>query len=107
LILRGLPQIPAKAGTAIVIDDGIATGATARAAVRALRKTGARRVILAVPVAPRETADEMRREADVFICLEEPDDFASVGGYYFDFTQVSDDEVIRILERFNQRSTSG
>ena len=107
VLARSLQQISAKDRTAIVIDDGIATGATARAAVRALRKTGARRVILAVPVSPRETAERMRREADVFICLEAPADFSGVGGFYADFTQVPDDEVVRILRHFDQRPAGG
>lgn len=83
--------------TVVVVDDGLATGATARAAVAGLRAQGAARVIVATPVAPPEAARSLRREADEVICLAEPSDFRSVGGYYGDFHQLSDAEVLRLL----------
>jgi predicted phosphoribosyltransferase len=85
---------------AIVIDDGIATGATVRAALRATRTRSPQKLVLAVPVAPPETVAALRGEADEVVCLEEHEFFAAVGLYYADFHQVSDREVIEILERF-------
>jgi predicted phosphoribosyltransferase len=81
----------------IVIDDGIATGATTRAALRAVRKQKPSRVILAVPVAPTRTLEELRHEADEILCLEDHEPFGAVGAYYADFGQTSDEEVARIL----------
>jgi len=86
--------------TAIVIDDGIATGATTRAALRATRMRNPRRLVLAVPVAPSESLEELRGEADDIICLEHHEMFGAIGFYYADFRQVSDQEVVEILERF-------
>jgi predicted phosphoribosyltransferase len=85
--------------TAILVDDGIATGATARAALQALRLQKPRRTILAVPVAPDEALEELRYEADDILCLESYALFGSVGIYYRDFRQVSDQEVIDTLRR--------
>ncbi|MBV9051827.1 MAG: phosphoribosyltransferase [Hyphomicrobiales bacterium] len=85
--------------TAIVIDDGLATGATMRAALRASRRRGARTIVLAVPVAPSDTLIEMRRDADEIVCLEEYEFFHAIGGYYSDFRQVTDEELIAILKR--------
>jgi len=89
--------------TAIVIDDGIATGATTRAALRATRMRNPKRLILAVPVAPTSAVAELRSEADDLICLEDHELFGAIGIYYADFNQVSDDEVIEILKRFPVR----
>ncbi len=85
---------------AIVIDDGIATGATTRAALRALRRRGPKKLILAVPVAPTETLVAMREEADEVVCLEDYVDFGAIGFFYSDFRQTSDSEVIAALARF-------
>jgi putative phosphoribosyl transferase len=86
--------------TAIVIDDGIATGATTRAALRATRMRNPKRLVLAVPVAPSDSLTELRREADDIMCLEDDSVFEAIGLYYRDFRQVSDEEVIEILHRF-------
>ena len=86
--------------TAIVIDDGIATGATTRAALRATRIRNPKRLVLAVPVAPSDSLSELRREADDIVCLEDHPMFEAIGFYYHDFRQVSDEEVIEILHRF-------
>jgi putative phosphoribosyl transferase len=86
--------------TAIVIDDGIATGATIRAALRATRARGPQRLVLAVPVAPTETIAALRAEADDVVCLEDHEMFGAIGYYYADFSQVSDRAVIDILARF-------
>jgi predicted phosphoribosyltransferase len=85
---------------AIVVDDGIATGATTRAALRALRLRGPKKLILAVPVAPTETLAAMREEADDVVCLEDYADFGAIGFFYADFRQVSDNEVIAALKTF-------
>ncbi len=85
---------------AIVIDDGIATGATTRAALRATRMRNPRKLVLAVPVAPTDTLAEMRKEADDVVCLEDHVLFGAIGFFYRDFTQVSDREVIAALARF-------
>ena len=86
--------------TAIVIDDGVATGATTRAALRATRMRNPKRLVLAVPVAPSDSLSELRREADDIVCLEDHPMFGAIGFYYHDFRQVSDEEVIEILHRF-------
>jgi putative phosphoribosyl transferase len=91
------PRVSAKGRTAIVVDDGLATGATAKAALRALRRQGAARIVLAVPVAPIDTLTEMRAEADEVICLEAPEGFTGVGAYYGDFHQLTDEETLRLL----------
>jgi predicted phosphoribosyltransferase len=85
---------------AIVIDDGIATGATTRAALAAARTRGPRKLILAVPVAPTDTLARMREIADDVVCLEPHDEFGAIGFFYSDFRQTSDREVIEILARF-------
>jgi predicted phosphoribosyltransferase len=86
--------------TAIVVDDGIATGATTRAALRATRGRNPKQLILAVPVAPTESLAAMREEADQVVCLEDYSDFGAIGYYYSDFRQVSDEDVIEVLQRF-------
>jgi putative phosphoribosyl transferase len=89
--------------TTIVIDDGIATGATTRAALQATRVRGPKKLVLAVPVAPTESLDEMRQEADDVVCLEDHEDFGAIGYYYANFRQISDEEVIETLARFPAR----
>ena len=91
------PALPVEGRTVIVVDDGVATGATARLALRLIRSRGARRIVLALPVAPPDTLTELAREADEVVCLETPRHFISVGSYYSDFHQVSDGEAVRIL----------
>ncbi len=86
--------------TAIVIDDGIATGATTRAALRATRMRQPRKLVLAVPVAPTVALVAMREESDEVVCLEHHEPFGAIGYYYRDFRQIADEEVVRILERF-------
>ncbi|MCC6780714.1 MAG: phosphoribosyltransferase [Hyphomicrobiales bacterium] len=96
----GRPPVDVDGRTAIVIDDGIATGATTRAALQATRLRHPKRLILAVPVGPPDTLAAMRAEADDVICLEEHEDFGAIGFYYADFRQVSDAEVIAMLTHF-------
>jgi predicted phosphoribosyltransferase len=91
--------------TAIVIDDGIATGATTRAALRATRMRSPKRLVLAVPVAPTESLAAMREEADDVVCLEDHEFFGAIGFYYGDFRQISDEEVIELLGRYPVQKT--
>lgn len=93
------PRVSPAGRVAIVVDDGIATGATMRAALRALRHAGPRWLVLAVPVAPAETLAELSGEADEIVCLETPDDFLAIGDYYTRFPQLTDEETIAILDR--------
>ncbi len=92
---RARPSIEGR--TAIVVDDGIATGATMLAALRAVRRARPRELVLAVPVAPPDTIARLRPEADRILCLHTPGDFMAVGQFYDDFTQTSDEEVIAAL----------
>lgn len=84
----------------VIIDDGIATGATMRAALQATRSRKPKELILAVPVAPPDTVAQLRGEVDALICLETPESFGAIGYFYRDFRQVSDQEVVAILKRF-------
>jgi len=92
-------RIDVAGRTVIVVDDGIATGATTRAALRATRAREPKKLVLAVPVAPTESLMMMREEADEVICLEDYASFGAIGCYYADFRQTSDDEVIDALAR--------
>jgi putative phosphoribosyl transferase len=92
---RGLPELRGR--TVIVVDDGLATGSTARVACRAVRQRGPERLILAVPVASREGLSSLQHEADEVVCVEAPPDFLAVGQWYRDFGQTTDDEVRRLL----------
>jgi len=85
--------------TAIVIDDGVATGATTKAALRATRSRNPKKLVLAVPVAPTESLAELRDDADDVVCLEDHEFFGAIGLYYADFSQVSDEEVNDTLKR--------
>ena len=91
------PRVPLEGRDAIVVDDGIATGATVRAALQAVRRARPRSLVLAVPVAPPETLAELGPLCDEIVCLESPPDFHAVGQFYRDFGQVPDDEVVELL----------
>ena len=93
-------RVEVSGRTAIVIDDGVATGATTRAALRATRMRNPKRLVLAVPVAPTENLAELRSEADEVICLEDHEFFVAIGAYYVAFDQVADEEVVSLLKRF-------
>ena len=98
--LRGArPRVPLAGRTAVVVDDGIATGATARAACAVARAHGAARVVLAVPACAPATARALRAEVDVLVVLETPEDFSAVGQVYADFRPVLDGEVLALLGR--------
>ena len=94
---RGRPPVVGR--TVVLVDDGLATGFTARAAIEVLRREGAGRIVLAVPVAHPDTITELRAVADEVTALETPDDLGAVGRWFEDFAQVSDAEVAALLER--------
>jgi len=101
------PRTSLAHATAIVVDDGVATGMTMQAALRHLRRKQPARLIAATPVAAREAAALVQREADAAVFMSVPRRFGSVGGFYRSFTQVSDEEVIALLGACNSRQTSG
>ena len=113
-LLRGeeRPEPEVEGRTAILVDDGLATGVTARAAVEALRQGNPRRLILAVPVCAAQAAELLRSEVDELICLERLSNLMAISLWYQDFYQVEDEEVIELLERAQreqqeERSASG
>jgi predicted phosphoribosyltransferase len=95
----GRPPVNVADKTVIVVDDGLATGATMRAAIRALRKGIPQRIVVAVPIAAPETCAEIADEADETVCAVTPRAFRSVGTWYRDFSETSDDEVRELLEQ--------
>ncbi len=94
---EGRPAPQLRDSLVILVDDGLATGATMRAAVKALRQSGAGRIVVAVPVGPLDTCAEIKKLADETICLRTPEFFQAVGQYYQDFSQTSDAEVRDLL----------
>jgi putative phosphoribosyl transferase len=96
--LHGRAPQPVEGATVIVVDDGIATGTTMRAALKGLRRMHPKRLVVAVPVAPVDTLAELRAEVDELVCLEAPEFFHAIGNHYADFHQVGDDEVIAALD---------
>ena len=99
LYLADRPRAELRDRIVIVVDDGIATGATVRAALEAIRGKGPGKLVLAVPVAPTSTLQELEGEADEIVCLQRHEPFYAIGLYYTDFHQVTDKEVIGILSR--------
>lgn len=92
---RPLPRISDR--DVVLVDDGLATGVTAEASLRALRSMAPARLVLAVPVGAPETVERLRSVADAVVCVEQPDPFQAVGQWYGDFTPTTDDEVLRHL----------
>ena len=97
LYRAGRPPLDLTGRTAVIVDDGLATGATARAAVQVARHLGARRVVVAVPVGSQEAYEMLAAEADQVVCAQHPPEFMAVSSYYDDFHEVSDDEVTEAL----------
>ncbi len=95
------PPLDIRGKTVIVVDDGLATGSTMRAAVQALRKMGPRAIVVAVPVAAADTCQSLRAQVDDLVCLCTPEPFEAVGLWYDDFSQTTDEEVHQLLDRAN------
>jgi putative phosphoribosyl transferase len=91
------PSIPLEGRVVIIIDDGVATGATIRAAIHSVRRRRPASIVVATPVGPMETVGKLREDADDVVCLSTPEPFYAIGHFYRDFSQVSDEEVVRIL----------
>jgi putative phosphoribosyl transferase len=99
LFRRGRPRIPLDGKVAVIVDDGIATGSTIKAACRVARGLGAVRVIVAAPVAPVDAAERLAEDADEVVIIEQPLSFYAIGQFYYDFNQTTDDEVTYLLGR--------
>ena len=104
---HGLAPIEVTRATLVLVDDGLATGATMRAAARSLRARGPRRLVVAVPVGSQQACVELRQDADEIVCLAVPEPFHAVGQYYVDFGQVEDREVLRLLEENRHARVAG
>ena len=98
LYREGGPAAEVKGKQVIIVDDGIATGSTVKAALKSVKSRGAKNVTVAVPVGPPNTIQELRSMADRVVCLYMPEDFQAIGQFYEDFSQTSDDEVIKLLK---------
>jgi putative phosphoribosyl transferase len=104
LLRRGRDRVDLAGRTAVIVDDGIATGSTARAACQVARRLGAARVVLAVPVGPKDTVEGFT-DADDVVCVSAPSEFLAVGQYYRDFSATSEDEVIVLLDAAARRAS--
>jgi putative phosphoribosyl transferase len=103
-LLRGdRPEPEVRGRTVILVDDGLATGATALAAIRAVHRRAPRRLVLAVPVCAEQTAEDIRPEVDDLVCLKTPSNLLAISLWYRNFEQVPDEEVVELLERSVQR----
>lgn len=106
LYLGDRPHPDVRGKTVIVVDDGVATGATMRAALRVLRRRHPRRLVAAIPVGPTDTVAELAEEADEVVCLEQHLVFGGVGAFYADFRQLSDGDVTNILDKFKPKASA-
>lgn len=98
------PPLDLREKIVIIVDDGIATGLTMRAAIASVRAQKSTKIIVAVPVSARDSAEVIRREVDELVVLEAPPFFGAIGAFYSDFQQVGDDEVIKLLEGKNEKN---
>lgn len=104
-VYRGArPPFNLEGKVAILIDDGIATGSSMRAAINALRQLKPARVVVAVPVAPLSTCNRLKSDVDELICVHMPESFYAIGQFYADFSQVADEEVTNLIHRAEQRA---
>lgn len=97
---KNRPKIPVEGKTVILVDDGLATGATMKAAIQSIRSLGASRIVVAVPVSPPDTFEEIKEMVDEAVVLDTPYYFQAVGEFYEDFSQTEDDEVISLLAQY-------
>jgi putative phosphoribosyl transferase len=104
---QGRPLIPLRDRAVILVDDGLATGSTMRAAVQAVRAHHPARIVVAAPVGAAESCEQLADVADEAICARTPEPFSAVGLWYHDFSQTSDEEVRSLLRRHAQRTTAG
>jgi putative phosphoribosyl transferase len=102
LYRQNMPSSDFKGKDVIVVDDGIATGSTMKAALLSVKNRGARTITVAIPVGPPSTIRELEKRADDVVCLYMPEDFQAIGQFYDDFSQTSDDEVIELLKKNRQ-----
>jgi len=102
IYLKDRAPVSVEGRTAIVVDDGIATGATVRASLKAVRRRNPEKLVLAVPVASADAIELLRAEVDDLICIETPELFYAIGAHYIDFSQVPDEEVVLLLNEADQ-----
>jgi len=105
IYLGDRPPLPLDGRTVILVDDGIATGSTVRAALRAVRRAGADKIVLAIPVAPEDTLAELQAEVDEIVCLAVPSPFIAVGAHYAEFSQLADSYVVALLAQRHRAMT--
>jgi len=99
--LGSRPPLDLKDKVVILVDDGLATGYTASVAIKEVQAKGPKKLILAVPVSPEDTYERLKKEVDELVCLYTPEFFYAVGQFYSDFSQTTDDEVIRVLNEYS------
>ncbi len=107
LYRKGRPPRQLKGKTVLLVDDGLATGATMQAAIASVKKEGAAKIVMAIPVSPPHTLSKFRADVDDIVCLSTPPGFYAVGQFYRDFASVSDQEVIRLLHHYWDTNKSG
>jgi predicted phosphoribosyltransferase len=104
---QGMAPRELKGKDIIVVDDGIATGSTMKAALLSVKNQGAKSIAVAIPVGPPSTIDELKKLADHVVCLYTPEFFQAIGQFYDDFSQTNDEEVIELLKKCNQNAKQG